>query len=228
MMQAQEIISWLGDLIKNLSWQQVVLILALAYRGSVKSLRQNLKEWICRINKIKFGRDGLEVEASPADQQKKISKIENANQDSGVIKLKDFPTLPRTEAIASVEYQLHDAVKGVSENDKVDILIRNLAQARLEAAFGIVYAVIFGSQISGLIELAARRKVSAQEVFEFFKPYEEKYPEIYTEYKFSGWSSFLINRGLIEVVGDDIRITDIGDDFLTWLRVKGLGQNKAY
>ncbi len=199
------------------------MILAIAYRGSLKAVGLALKERLSRISKVKLG--PVELEASPVEQQE---KIEESNKQSEIIKLKEFPNLPRTNAITSVEHQLHDAVKDVNENDKVDILIRNLAQARLEAGFGIVYAVIFGSQISGLIELAARRKVSAQEAFEFYKPYAEEYPEVYTEYGFSGWRGFLINRGLIEAVDDDIRITDIGDDFLKWLRATGLGQNKPY
>lgn len=54
----------------------------------------------------------------------------------------------RTEAIGTLERELHTNLKAVKEN-QIDILIRNLAQARLEALFGTVYAGISGARFLG-------------------------------------------------------------------------------
>ncbi len=162
-----------------------------------------------------------------ADQQQKTGELVSVNAASGAIELKELPGFVRTEAIGNLERDLHANLKNITENQE-DILIRNLAQARLEAAFGIVYAGIFGSQILGLTSLEARRKVPATEAYAFYQEFEKKYPEVYTGYGFSGWLGFLKQRGLVEAAGDDIRITPIGDDFLKWLRATKLSLNKLW
>jgi hypothetical protein len=85
------------------------------------------------------------VEMDALEQQQKIIPRLEAE---GAIELKEIPGLPRTPAIANLERQLHTRLKNITA-DPVDVLIRNLAQARLEAWFGKIYASIFGSQIRG-------------------------------------------------------------------------------
>lgn len=47
-------------------------------------------------------------------------------------------------------------------------------------------------------------------------------------YEFSGWVGFLKQRGLVEAVGHDFRITPKGDDFLQWLRATKFPLNRAW
>jgi hypothetical protein len=107
------------------------------------------------------------------------------------------------------------------------LLIRNLAQARLEAQFGKIYAVIFGSQIHGLVELKARRKIPTAQALAYYQEYEKANPEMYRGYGFAGWIGFLRNTGLITQTDDDVVITEVGDDFLSWLDASKLSPNRA-
>jgi len=149
------------------------------------------------------------------------------NTTAGTIELKELPGFVRTEAIGALERVMHSNLTEVKEN-QIDVLIRNLAQARLEAAFGVAYAGIFGSQIMGLTALEARRKIAANEAYTFYQEFERKYPEVYNGYGFAGWLGFLKQRGLVETVGDDIRITPQGDDFMRWLRATKVSVHKAF
>jgi hypothetical protein len=106
--------------------------------------------------------------------------------------------------------------------------VRNLAQARLEARFGYIYAGIFASQIKELIELSARRELPAEEAYRFYLEYERQFPEIYEDYGFPGWLNFMINHGLICQQGSKVEITDFGDDFLKWLKSTQLTINKPW
>ena len=165
----------------------------------------------------------ITVEMDAVEQQQKITTKLEAK--SGAVELKEIPGLTRTPAMANLELQLHALLKNVTA-DPVDVLIRNLAQARLEAWFGKIYASIFGSQIHGLIELKARRKIPTAQVIAYYEEYEKANPELYKGYGFSGWIGFLRNTGLITQTTDDVVITDVGDDFLSWLDATKLSPNR--
>ena len=109
---------------------------------------------------------GFKMEVDAAEQQQKAADLVKVDSDSGTIELKEIPGPVRTAAIAALERELHVRLKSITA-DPVDVLVRNLAQARLEAAFGFIYAGIFGSQIAGLMELGARRKVPTDEAYKF-------------------------------------------------------------
>jgi hypothetical protein len=210
----------LAKVIVGLAWPFVALILALAYKPEILSL----KALLSRLKKLKLWQ--VEVEVDPVLQQKAAEVVAAASPTS--IELKELPGLGRTAAMGTLERELHANLKAIPENHQTDVLIRNLAQARLEATFGIIYAGIFGSQIMGLTALEARRTIPASEAYAFYQEFEKKYPEIYNRYGFPGWLGFMKQRGLVEAVGDDIRITPLGDDFLQWLRATKLSVNKAY
>jgi hypothetical protein len=146
---------------------------------------------------------------------------------AGLLRIEDLPI--RESPIFRLSRIRPQGLVNVVGADKVDVLVRNLAQARLEAAFGFIYAGIFGSQIAGLIQLQARRKVSIDEAHKFYlEAAAQKYPEVYAEYGFPGWLGFLKNHGLITQSDEDVAITDFGDDFVTWLRATRLNVNKAW
>jgi hypothetical protein len=155
-----------------------------------------------------------------ADQQK-------AETSSVPAKLREVPNVRRTPAIEKLEQELLSQIKAFKEEDRVGILALSLAEAQLAAAFGQIYALIFGSQILGLSELAKLSKVTNEEANLFFIEYAAKrFPLIYANYDFSGWMRFLLSNNLIEQDQNDIRITDTGRYFLLWLEKTRLPVNK--
>jgi hypothetical protein len=172
---------------------------------------------------------GVKFEVEAAAQQKVSSEAATVT-DPAKIELKEFPGQPglkRTPAIEQLERALHLAVQATPESDRIDLLVRNLAQARLEAVFGVVYGQLYGTQLAALLELEARRKVTANVAVQFYQERVEKvFPAAYANYGFAGWLGFLKMRGLVEQTHEDIAITDLGVDFVMWLRGSGLDVNK--
>lgn len=217
------------SLVQYGAWPIVVLLLVLAFECPLRSLLvKHLPSVLQRGGKIQAGPLTVEVNAANAVAQQRDAEKAAPSHSPSEIQLKEMPGLERTPTIARVEQQLHANLKAIPENDRIDLLIRTLAQSRLEAAFGIIYAGIFGSQIAGLIQLEARRRVPTNEAYEFFKTYELKYPEIYKNYGFPGWLQFLKTFGLISQEGEEVLITIAGDDFLRWMRTNNLSADKVW
>jgi hypothetical protein len=210
-------------LIEGIAWPLVVLILALVYKHDIRSIK-----FTQLFKTIKTKVFGIELELEAAEQQKKTGEVVTVDASTGVIELKELPGLQRTTAIANLEKELHSNLQRIPADQQTDILIRHLAQARLEAAFGIVYAGIFGSQILGLIQLEARRRAPVKEAVEFYQQYERNFPDVYTGYGYTGWFNFIRNSGLVELQGEDIILTAVGEDFLSWLKARKLSINKLW
>jgi hypothetical protein len=214
------------ELLKGIAWPLVVLALATAYRPEILSFLPALFRILSRTRKLEVkGIGALEIDA--ADQQQIPTEDTAEISDPSTVKLREIPGLNRSEAIGNLERELHVLVRKLTVEPK-DVLIRNLAQARLEAAFGLFYAGIFGSQIAGLVALEARGKVPISEAHSFYLEFEKLYPEIYSKYGFSGWLGFLRDRKLITRDEKDVSITPLGLDFLDWLRAKALSFNKPF
>ena len=204
----------------HLAWPVVVVWLGIAYKPELLSFLPSTLQ-----RKIRLAVAGVfSVEMDALEQQQKA--LPNVEEGSGAVELKEIPGLTRTPAIARVERELHVQLKTVTA-PPIDVLVRNLAQARLEAMFGNIYARIFGSQIHGLMELRARRKVPTANVVAFYETYEKANPEFYKGYGFPGWIGFLKSNNLITQTDDDVVVTELGDDFLTWLEAMKLSPDKV-
>jgi hypothetical protein len=191
------------------AWPIATLIIARAYKKEVAILlRAILRK---RISLELPG--GIKINASGEDQQK-------AEASSVPDKLRRLPSdLPRTPAIEKLEKELLSNVANLKDEERIEILAFSLAEARLHAAFGVIYAQIYGSQLFGLFELDVRRRVTNEEAHAFFIEYAAKrFPPIYENYSYSGWLRFLIANNLIEQDQNHVSITEIGREFVAWLR----------
>jgi hypothetical protein len=202
----------ISSLISSLAlfaWPAVALFIARAYKKEVSILfRVFLRK---RISLELPGE--IKINAGGEDQQK-------AEASSVPDKLRRLsPDLPRTPAIEKLEKELLGNVANLEEKKRTEILAFSLAEARLHAAFGVIYAQVYGSQILGLFELDVRRRVTNEEAHAFFIEYAAKrFPPIYENYSYSGWLRFLIANNLIEQDQNYVSITEIGREFVAWLR----------
>lgn len=220
------IILGIFGLLKGLAWPLTVLLIVKTLKPEILSLLPDPVAWLRRSRKLKVA-GLLEIEVDAAGQQQKTLETASATIVSGNVELREIPGLTRTEAIAELERNLHFQLKSVTA-EPVDVLVRNLAQALLEAAFGLIYAGIFGSQIEALIALEGRRVVTNDEIHKFYLKFEQKFPEVYQTYGFSGWLGFMKTNGLIVQQDVHIKITAYGDDFLGWLRAKQLSIKRPW
>jgi hypothetical protein len=210
------------------SWSLVISSLALlAWPTAMFGIAWLYKKEITTLFKVVLGKNlsvelpgGIKMSVQGADQQK-------AEASSVPAKLREAPNVRRTPAIEKLEQELLSQITQFKQEDRVRILALNLAAAQLAAAFGQIYALIFGSQILGLSELEKRGHVTNEEANVFFIEYAAKrFPLIYAKYDFSGWMRFLLSNNLIEQDQSNIRITDTGRDFLLWLEKARLPVDK--
>jgi hypothetical protein len=195
------------DLIKSLAWPVVVFVIAWLFHDELRKKIPGL---------TKAGPAGVEF-----DVQRAITV-----QSSTSGELKELPGLARTPPIAAIEKSIHNALQLYKPETHVDLLVRHLAQSRLEAVFERVYGAIYGSQIAGLRELAKRGgKISMADAVKGFDEAKSRsaFPANVT---FDLWLQFLKVFNLIEAEDNEIRMTDIGNDFLLYLSAKGLPENK--
>jgi hypothetical protein len=213
-------------LLKGIAWPLVVFGLAAIYKPEILSNIPGLRRILLRKMRVSIA--GIaEAEFDATEQLSVATELRRISSDPSKIELKEIPGLTRTAAIATVERDLHAKLPLLTV-DPVDVLIRNLAQARLEAAFGYIYVGIYGSQLNGLIALQARRRVPTSEAYLFYREVEIKYPEHFGERGFSGWLEFLKFHRLVRHDGDDLVITEFGDDFIMWLKAKKLTTSKPW
>lgn len=210
------------------AWPLAILLLALIFECPVRHFFvKHLPGLLQRVGKVSAGSASIELNPANAVERQKDAEKAAGSKSPGDVQLKEIPGTTRSPAIAALEREIHTNLERIPDN-KIDVLVRALAQSRLEGLFSTVYGGIFGSQIAGLMALQARRRVTAKEAYEFYKPYEEKHPEVYKSYGFRGWLTYLLGHQLISQQGEDILITEIGDDFLGWMLARNLSQNKAF
>jgi hypothetical protein len=210
------------------SWSLVISSLALlAWPAAMFGIAWLYKTEITTLFKAVLGKNlsvelpgGIKMSVKGADQQK-------AEASSIPAKLREFPKVESTLAIDTLKRELLKQTEEFEQEKKVEILAFNLAEARLNASFGLIYALIFGSQIFGLVELKRLSQVTNKEANEFFIEYAAKrFPLFYENYTFSNWLHFLASNNLIEQDESHIRITAIGRDFLLWLEKTRLPMDK--
>jgi hypothetical protein len=137
---------------------------------------------------------------------------------------------PAVPTIAKVETQLHAELGIIDPEKQIDVLVRNLAVARLGRNFEQIYRIIFGSQIAGLAALAAAPDGEApvSESSSYFDDIKAKHSEFYEKNTFEEWIQYPINADLAVRSGDRLKVTDLGRDFLTYLRETKLPAEKPW
>ncbi|MDA8381746.1 MAG: hypothetical protein M0037_01485 [Betaproteobacteria bacterium] len=135
---------------------------------------------------------------------------------------------PPRPAVAEMEQRIQAELAGVQIDNRDEVLLRNLAIARLQAGFEFTYNRIFGSQILGLKQLDVLGEVTVEQAREFFTPYAKQFPQIYAKHGFEGWLGFMTSGGLVAVDGDRLKPTTFGHEFLVYLREVRLSEAKPW
>jgi hypothetical protein len=208
-----QIIGIVVDLLKQIAWPVAAFFIALLFRNELRSLLPKLR---------RLGPTGVEFEGSGQQVRAGTASIPGD--------LKELPGFTRSNAIADLERRLHNELNSSDHKieDREHVLIRLLAEAQLVAHFEQTYRAIFGSQISALRELNAAGKVSESRLHEFFESARNQYASLYEGYGYEQWIDFLVRQKLIKRLGNTIEITDTGRDFLVYMTLRGIPENKLF
>lgn len=210
-----EFIKALFDLIKGIAWPLAIAFIAWFYRDDIKSLLPRVEE---------AGPTGVKLRPPEREQKTLATDLREAGQ----VELKELPGLGRTPTIARIEKDLHLSIQAYPEDQRTDIALRVLAEARLMLLFERMYRVMFGSQIAGLKRLNERTTVPLVEAIGYFEQVKEAYPDFYKDFGFADWIRFLQRENLVVVTEETVEITDLARDFLLYLTVQGLPEDKLF
>lgn len=102
--------------------------------------------------------------------------------------------------------------------DRVPVLTRALANTRVEFEFNKIAHIIFGSQVTLLIELVGSPSgISQTQARKVFDQAQKTYPALHENRSFSDWFAYIHISGLASVNDEKIDITQTGKDFLKYL-----------
>ncbi|MFT6443419.1 MAG: hypothetical protein ACJASM_002980 [Salibacteraceae bacterium] len=129
-----------------------------------------------------------------------------------------------------VEGRINEQLAQVTgDNEKIGILVKNLAQQQISNAFEKVYYNIFGSQIRLLefLSVQAEGKAPVQVITPYFERAKHEDPEIFERHQFSDYMNFLLSWNLVENNNGEWLITKHGRAFITYITAVQLDKNKA-
>lgn len=122
------------------------------------------------------------------------------------------------ETVQLVEGEIRTELTKYAPADRELALINALAATRVRGQHEFNYNRIFGSQIEGLKQLDQLGGATIDQARAFFEPYTRQYPQVYENYGFEGWLTFMVNAGLVARAGDRLIATPFGHDFLVYMR----------
>jgi hypothetical protein len=129
-----------------------------------------------------------------------------------------------------VRKQLEDAF-GNDLKKQRDWAIRISSIASIERGHEFHYRIIFGSQIFFLKTLNQNAKVERDKAEKIFETARQAHQDLYRNFDFNNWISFLIQAMFIEVQqtsedGEFFNLTGMGRNFLVWMTNQGVIENK--
>lgn len=190
-----------ADVVKGLAWPIVALVVTFIFKKDLRTLFDRLRK--ASLSAVEF--------------EHRIQTSGGANEPAAITQ--QFSNVPAVDALAR---ELDQNLKLVEDSKQKPLLLMMLAEARYLAIFERIYATIFGSQISGLRALIeSGGTVNVQEAQNFFDGIREKYPEVHGTRTLNDWLQYLAINKLIDLHGDEVRITEIGKMFVNYLITTG-------
>ena len=188
------------ELVKWIAWPVVIIYVSFLFRDQLLTLIGRLTGLSIAGAEIKFG------------DQTAAKSIENSvNQP-----LRELRGVERTEAIAIIETNLHKAFEDVDQTERFDRAIRELAQARLDAALAITHGMIFGSQIALLRKIRESGFISRADAEKYFETLQSE-SDFHKEHTLTEYLQFLFVKELIVEDDTGIRLTPFGHEYFLFL-----------
>lgn len=204
-----------SSIVSALAWPVALVLCVIVFRKKLTEILPNLKvkhketelsfrkEQQDATTSVEFG---LDVPTPPAPPQESSSPA---------------PPLPYTDppapSVATVMNTIETQLKNYAPESRDLILVREVASAQLLRAFEAIFAEIFDSQIRILRHLSSRATMPLNDAEEYFKNTVQIENPILNEWDVERWLKYPVSHGLIKETQDNLAITALGRDFLTFI-----------
>ena len=134
------------------------------------------------------------------------------------VEIMKLPVSPsELEREQAIEKQLQSLGLG-NDSEKIAVLTRVLANARVDLELNRIAHSIFGSQVTLLVQLVGTSNGMSREQAEpVFEQAQKSFPELHGERKFDEWFAYLHIHNLATSNEGRIDINQFGKDFLKYL-----------
>lgn len=136
------------------------------------------------------------------------------------------PNVLRTQPLQKLEDSLRKELQSLDESQRMPVLLKALAQSRLEGAFNLVYANIFGSKIRALRMLNERGgRIDRASAEKNFNELKSNTPAI-QDWTLDFYLQFLRRYLFMDEISGYFILTDFGREFLAYLSRQGLSEDR--
>jgi hypothetical protein len=196
-------------------WPAVVLVLGIF---AMLLFKPALERKIAGITKA--GRDGVAFERSQ----------EGGEQQPPLLPFIEIMKHPVSISTLERESNINQHIQsfGLSNDvEKISVLTRALATTRVEIEFNSIAHIIFGSQVTLLVQLAGTKNgVPKQQAEALFTQVQQAFPDLHADRKFNEWFRYLHVSNLVTLNEEKIDITQFGIDFLKHLVDSRMAYNR--
>ncbi|MDE1895804.1 MAG: hypothetical protein KGH91_01885 [Rhodospirillales bacterium] len=201
-------------LAKACAWPSAVTFIAWNFKGQIPELFNRVEE--ITLQGAKFTPKTTQV------------TVESSYKDNKLDAPQPAPLIALSPAASEIKLGLQDDLKRFSSEQYTEVLLDDLARARLQIGHEITYRKAFGSQLLFLRELNSTGAIPIEIARDYFEKQTKSFVQFYKEYGFDGWLTFLIRNGLISHLHGKVEITPIGNDFVQYLVSQHLPEAKGY
>lgn len=158
----------------------------------------------------KDGKDGVSFER-PQERGEPQAPL----SFSDLMKLPISATALERETFIEQQLQTFDLK---DDKEKIAALTRALATTRIEMEFNNVSGVIFGSQITLLVQLSSTKLgIPITKAEEIYEQAQNTFSALHENRSFSDWLDYLLAHNLVVQKDNNLDITQTGTDFLKHL-----------
>jgi hypothetical protein len=196
-----------AHILAAVAWPAVFVAGALRFEKQIVALAERLRE----VGGAKFGEPPSQIGAPTAPE------ISTSAATPEI--LREIPRTPATLAMID-DLKKAPALSNLTPQQREEALLVLLARVALIAVFQQAELFIWGSQVALLQHLNARADGDSRDTVEstFYEPSVRQFPDLYRNYPFNEWLSFLVRSNLVSVSPADgrIAITEQGREYLAW------------
>ncbi len=199
-------------------WPFVAALALLFYRNSLPEMLKNL------LNKVKSANfKGAELQFVAQSE----SKAESPEQAS---KLEELTPKDITGLQSKLENVIRKQLEGIeTDENKIKLLISNLAHSQTQSFFERVDYTIFGSQLRLLEHMNSKGDIPINDIEakDYYNAGRDENPKFYDNYEFHKYMGYLESFGLISRAGEGWKIEEAGQAFLVYMAQPGKSKHKS-
>lgn len=214
---------YIVELFKYISWPIVSVILAILFKTFFHKIGHNLFRGT-RISELTLGTSGAtaKFEKGQDVSGKNISTVSLASLPDGMsadaIRARQLEYQTEYSELMFDSVNKHVSMMNVSDNEKIELLARDVSLLQCAMKYIEVNRVIFRSQYNLLgVMVHSSGVLSSSDVDNYFSLIKAGKPEDFSTWDSIKYISYLVGVGLIVSEGEQYKITVFGRSYLVFM-----------